>query len=39
VELYRAVSPELAQSMKKSGKYSYYRFGIAPTGVWHYFIQ
>jgi hypothetical protein len=39
VELYRAVSPELAQSMKKSGKYTYYRFGIAPTGVWHYFIQ
>jgi hypothetical protein len=25
--------------MKKSGKYSYYRLGIAPNGVWHYFLQ
>jgi hypothetical protein len=39
VELYRAVPPELAASMKKTGKYSYYRLGISPQGVWHYFIQ
>jgi len=39
VEFYRVVPPELAAAMKKSGKYSYYRLGISPTGVWHYFIQ
>jgi hypothetical protein len=25
--------------MKKAGKYSYYRLGISPTGVWQYFMQ
>jgi hypothetical protein len=25
--------------MKRSGKYSYYRLGISPKGVWQYFIQ
>jgi hypothetical protein len=39
VELYRIVAPSLALPMKKDGKYSYYRLGIAPNGVWHYFIQ
>jgi hypothetical protein len=39
VELYRIVAPSVAMSMKKAGKYSYYRLGIAPNGVWHYFIQ
>jgi len=39
VELYRIVSPQLAAAMKKSGKYSYYRLGIGPNGVWHYFLQ
>jgi hypothetical protein len=39
VELYRVVPPSLAVPMKKSGKYSYYRLGISPNGVWHYFIQ
>jgi hypothetical protein len=39
VELYRVVSPALAVPMKKSGKYSYYRLGISPSGVWHYFLQ
>jgi hypothetical protein len=39
VELYRIVAPALAASMKKEGKYSYYRLGISPNGVWHYFIQ
>jgi hypothetical protein len=39
VELYRIVAPSLAISMKKDGKYSYYRLGISPAGVWHYFIQ
>jgi hypothetical protein len=39
VELYRIVPPQLAAPMKKSGKYSYYKLGIAPTGVWHYFIK
>ncbi len=39
VELYRIVPRELVAAMKKSGKYSYYRLGIAPSGVWHYFLQ
>ena len=39
VELYRIVPPSLALPMKKVGKYSYYRLGISPDGVWHYFIQ
>jgi hypothetical protein len=39
VELYRIVPPSLAVPMKKAGKYGYYRFGISPNGVWHYFIQ
>jgi hypothetical protein len=39
VELYRILSPEAALQMKKAGKYSYYRLGISPTGVWQYFMQ
>jgi hypothetical protein len=39
VELYRIVPPERAAAMKKTGKYGYYRLGIAPDGVWHYFLQ
>ena len=39
VELYRIVPPALALPMKKSGKYSYYRLGVSPTGVWQYFLQ
>jgi hypothetical protein len=39
VELYRVVAPERAVAMKRAGKYGYYRLGIAPNGVWHYFIQ
>jgi hypothetical protein len=39
VELHRVVPPALALPMKKEGKYSFYRLGISPNGVWHYFIQ
>jgi hypothetical protein len=39
VEFYRILAPSLALPMKKDGKYSYYRLGISPSGVWHYFIQ
>jgi hypothetical protein len=39
VELYRIAPRELVAAMKQSGKYSYYRLGIGPTGVWHYFLQ
>jgi hypothetical protein len=39
VELYRIVPPAQAISMKKAGKYNSYRLGIAPNGVWHYFLQ
>jgi len=39
VELYRVVAPALAVPMKKEGKYGYYRLGISPNGVWHYFMR
>jgi hypothetical protein len=39
VELYRIVPPAQALEMKKTGKYTYYRAGIAGDGVWHYFLQ
>jgi hypothetical protein len=39
VELYRVVPPALAVPMKKEGKYSFYRLGISPNGVWHYFLR
>lgn len=39
VEFYRAVPPKRVKAMKKKGKYSYYRLGVSPSGVWHYFIQ
>jgi hypothetical protein len=39
VELYRIVPPERAVPMKQAGKYGYYRLGISPAGVWHYFLQ
>jgi hypothetical protein len=39
VELYRIVPAAEAVAMKKSGKYSFYRLGISPSGVWHYFLK
>jgi hypothetical protein len=39
VELYRVVPAQQALEMKKSGKYTYYRLGVSPTGVWQYFLQ
>jgi hypothetical protein len=39
VELYRVAPRERVAEMKKAGKYSYYRLGIAANGVWHYFLQ
>lgn len=39
VELYRLVPPSEAVAMKKSGKYGWYRLGVSPNGVWHYFIK
>lgn len=39
VELYRVVPPRRVKAMKKRGKYTYYRLGVSPSGVWHYFIQ
>jgi hypothetical protein len=39
VELYRIVPADKALAMKKSGKYTYYRIGVSPTGVWQYFLQ
>ena len=39
VELYRIVPADKVPAMKTSGKYSYYRIGVSPTGVWQYFLQ
>jgi hypothetical protein len=39
VDFYRVVPPPLGVEMKKSGKYTYYRAGIAADGVWHYFLK
>lgn len=39
VELYRLVPPEEAKAMMASGKYTGYRLGVAPNGIWHYFMK
>jgi hypothetical protein len=39
VDLYRMLPAAQAVPMQRSGKYSYYRVGIAADGVWHYFLQ
>lgn len=39
VEFYRIVPPERGVPMKEAGKYAYYRLGISPSGVWHYFLE
>jgi len=39
VEFYRVVPPDAAAAILKSGDYAYYRLGISPSGVWHYFIK
>jgi hypothetical protein len=39
VDLYRILPASQAVPMQRSGKYSYYRVGIASDGVWHYFLQ
>jgi len=39
VELYRLVPPKQAKAMMASGKYTGYRLGVAPDGIWHYFLK
>ena len=39
VELYRLVPPEQAKAMIASGTYTGYRLGVAPNGIWHYFLR
>lgn len=39
VELYRMVPPEKAKAMLASGKYTGYRLGVAPNGIWHFFLK
>lgn len=39
VELYRLVPPEQAKAMMASGEYTGYRLGVAPNGIWHYFLK
>jgi hypothetical protein len=38
VEFYRVVPAKRAKAMKEKGKYSYYKIGVSPSGVWHYFL-
>jgi hypothetical protein len=37
VEIYRFLPPARLKEMTAQGKYTYYRVGISPDGVWHYF--
>ncbi|MEM8574454.1 MAG: hypothetical protein AAGF48_07450 [Pseudomonadota bacterium] len=39
VELYRLVPPQQAKAMLASGEYTGYRLGVAPNGIWHYFLK
>jgi hypothetical protein len=39
VELYRLVPPKQAKAMMASGEYTGYRLGVAPNGIWHYFLK
>jgi hypothetical protein len=38
VELFRIVTGTDYREMKDFGSYIFYRVGIAPDGVWHYFV-
>jgi hypothetical protein len=38
VELFRIVTGSDYKEMTEFGAYSFYRVGIAPDGVWHYFV-
>jgi len=38
VELFRIVTGADYKEMDEFGAYSFYRVGIAPDGVWHYFV-
>jgi hypothetical protein len=38
VELFRIVTGADYKQMAEFGAYSFYRVGIAPDGVWHYFV-
>jgi hypothetical protein len=38
VELFRIVTGPDYKEMTEFGAYSFYRVGIAPDGVWHYFV-
>lgn len=39
VEFYRLVPPKQAKAMLADGKYTGYRLGVAPNGIWHYFLK
>lgn len=38
VELYRIVTSFDLDQMKEFGAYNFYRLGISPDGVWHFFV-
>jgi hypothetical protein len=38
VELFRIITGADYKEMTEFGAYSFYRVGIAPDGVWHYFV-
>jgi hypothetical protein len=39
VELYRFLSAAQARPRFAEGRYRYFRIGIAPDGVWHFFLR
>jgi hypothetical protein len=38
LELYRIVTAYEVKEMREFGAYNFYRVGIAPDGVWHFFV-
>lgn len=39
VELFRIITGSDYKNMQESGAYVFYRLGIAPDGVWHFFVS
>ena len=39
VELFRIVTGSDYRAMEQFGAYTFYRVGIAPDGVWHFFVS
>jgi hypothetical protein len=39
VELFRIITGGDYKNMLEAGAYVFYRLGIAPDGVWHFFVS